>query len=354
MEDYNMDKISKGDVFAGDVILYHGNSLISKLIRFFDGTDVNHAAICIGNGKVGEALGEGLTKRSIDAGIEDDEYAIVRRLKTDPGTMKPVADKAEYYLDIGNRYGYEQILLLAFLGLTRKLHVNSYLKWLMRKILDQATEWLMKHGSKQPMICSEFVYRCYDEALPVAHDPYFLDVSPFPGNVKTTKAGASAAAGRNRKMHRDSLLAWTEDIMIKSGRSANDVLLRSLEDGTARQMKKKLSSEEKRLQAMPLDKLINKYLEEIKRPKAKSLELESSLRDPEMLKSIKRFSEAFYSATKNTRSKAKESWLAKGAEKQLPAALDHLLATVADFVTPGDLYYCADLYSVGRLVSKRG
>ena len=47
--------------------------------------------------------------------------------------MEPVVNKAEDYLSIGNRYGFEQIFLLAFLGLTRKLHVDQYLEWLLRK-----------------------------------------------------------------------------------------------------------------------------------------------------------------------------------------------------------------------------
>ena len=176
-------------MIAGDIILYHGNSLLAKLIQFFDGTEMNHAGIFLGEEMVGEALTGGLTKRTIDDSIKDDEYVIVRRLKNDPGTMQPVVDKAEDYLSIGNRYGYEQIFLLAFLGLTRKLHVNQYLEWLLRKILDKAADWLMNQGDRQPMICSEFAYRCYDEALPVAHDPYSLDIDPFPGTIQGDISG---------------------------------------------------------------------------------------------------------------------------------------------------------------------
>jgi hypothetical protein len=347
----NTNTIQKEEVITGDILLYHGNSLVSKLIRFFDGTDVNHASICLGEDEVGEALGKGLTKRTIDDSIKDAEYVIVRRLKTAPGTMQPVVLKAEYYLDIGNRYGFEQIVLLALLGLTRKLHVNNYLKWLLRKILNQATDWLMIHGDKQPMICSEFVYRCYNEALPDEHDPYSLVIEPFPGTIKSSIPGArsSSTAARGKNIHPDSLLALV---------STSNVLLRSFEKGTAKKMEKELSAEEKKIDVMPLDDLIKNYLEEAEKPKVKALEPEARRRSlemlssPEMLDSIKRFSEAFYSATKVPKSKAKESRFAEGDETRLPASLDHLLKTVADFVTPGDLSKCADLHSIGSMTPK--
>jgi len=185
-----MDTMETQEISAGDIILYHSDSLLANLIRFFDGTEVNHASVCIGDGKVVEAVGAGIKCNTIRGSIRDAEYGIVRRMKTDPGTMQPVVDKANWYLQIGNRYGYEQLVLLAILGLTRKLQVNNYLSWLLRKIFDQAADILMKQGDRQPMICSEFVYRCYDEALPVAHDPYCLDIAPFPGLMRDAIKGA--------------------------------------------------------------------------------------------------------------------------------------------------------------------
>ena len=56
-------------MLAGDIILYHGNSLLAKLIQFFDGTEMNHAGIFLGEGMVGEALKDGLTKRTIEESI---------------------------------------------------------------------------------------------------------------------------------------------------------------------------------------------------------------------------------------------------------------------------------------------
>ena len=346
-----MEKITKKEIIAGDIILYHGNSLLAKLIQFFDGTEMNHAAIFLGEGMVGEALAGGLTKQTLDKSIKDDEYVIIRRLKTDPGTMEPVANKAEDYLSIGNRYGYEQIFLLAFLGLTRKLHVNQYLEWLLRKILDKAADWLMKQGDRQPMICSEFAYRCYDEALPVAHDPYSLDIDPFPGTIQGDISGMKSfpTAVRKRNFHRDSLLAWTEDVLTTRSRSASNVLLRSLEKGTVKLARKKLSADEKKIAAMPLNALAKNYLEEARKPMARSRSLEASIRSPELLGTISKFSEALFRTTKAQRPKALKSKGLMRGETQVPEALDNLFKTAADFVTPGDLYGCKDLYTVGSI-----
>jgi hypothetical protein len=41
-----------------------------RLIRFFDGTEVNHASVCIGDGKVVEAVGAGIKCNTIRAAFE--------------------------------------------------------------------------------------------------------------------------------------------------------------------------------------------------------------------------------------------------------------------------------------------
>ena len=342
-----MNTISVKDIVDGDILLYHGNSLLAELIRFFDGTDVNHASICIGNGKVGEALGHGLTTNAIPDSIKNDEYVIVKRLKTNPGTMKPVVDRAKYYLSIGNRYGFEQLVLLALLGLTRKIQVNKYLSWLLRKILDQAADWLMAHGDRQPMICSEFVYRCYDEALPAAHDPYSLDITPFPPMDRSALAGAKALATplAMKHYHRDSLLAWAVTVASEQKQSSKFSYFHSLPAGLEKAGRRALSAEEKSLTAMSLDDLIKKYLEEAKKPASRTLDLEAALRSPEMFDSIKKFGASFYSLTYHPKTKDISS---KG-EAEIPAILEHLSKAVADFVTPGDLYKCDTLSNIGEV-----
>ena len=100
---------------------------------------------------------------------------------------------------------------------------------------------------------------------------------------------------------------------------------------------------------MPLNALAKNYLEEAKKPSARSRSLEASIRSPELLGTINTFSEALFKTTKAQRAKAFKSRGLISGETQVPEALDNLFKTAADFVTPGDLYGCKDLYTVGSI-----
>jgi hypothetical protein len=342
--------VTAKEVKVGDVLLFHGDALISKLIRFFDGTDVNHAAICIGTSKIGEAQAKGLATSTIDAGLKSPEYIIVRRLKAVPDTMQPVVDRAEYYLNIGNRYAYAQILLLAFLGITRKLAVNPYLKWLLRKVLDNAADWLTSNGDRQPMICSEYVYRCYDEAWSEQRDAYSINIEPFPSVSSGRTRGVRALAGPlpRRNIQRESLAAWVEKINAGRGTAANTALLRSIREAPSRGVSRSLSTEERKMASMPLDDLIDGYLNEARKPVTRSLVQKETLRTPEILAGIEKFSGALHSAAKPA-AISRKLQTGRSAEEQAAENLSFLLKAVPDFITPGDLLKCADLSSIGQI-----
>ena len=82
--------------------------------------------------------------------------------------------------------------MLAFLTLTRKLKVTPVLRTLIRRTLDAAASVLTRYISqnREPMICSEFVYRAYDEALPEIDDPFSLRIRAF---MRALTAGPAAA-----------------------------------------------------------------------------------------------------------------------------------------------------------------
>jgi len=161
---------------AGDVLLYRAEdglkNLHAALVRKLDGTEVSHAALYLGGGRVAEALavGEhaGLGIQPVLDSLRGSKWVVARRLEHSPGAMDPVLVVAQEYVDQGNHYGYKQILLVAAVCLTRKLDWDS---WLMRRIargVFRASVALIdtfRQEGKEPMICSEFVYRTYDEAL---------------------------------------------------------------------------------------------------------------------------------------------------------------------------------------------
>ncbi|HBW22080.1 MAG: hypothetical protein A2X28_01230 [Elusimicrobia bacterium GWA2_56_46] len=347
-----MDRIAQNTLTAGDIILYHGDGWISKAIQFFDGTEMNHAAIFLGDGQVGEAKAKGLDKSGFQDSLAGAKYAVSRRLVSHPGSMRPVLAKAETYLAGRNRYAYEQIVLLALLGLTRNVPVNVYLKWLLRKILDDAGEFLMLAGKRQPMICSEFVYRCYAEARRPPGNPYALDINPFPVRPLARAAALRSLAERRPHysgVHPGSPLAWALEVMANQVKPASKALAKSFErypemPGAASGPAK----EEKKMAAMRLNELIEKYLSEAKNPPP-ALFTGPSFKSPEMLSSIRKFAEAYAGAAGKPATEKTRLWSESAMAGEIPAVLDNLLQTVADFVTPGDLYNCKNLYSVGEI-----
>jgi hypothetical protein len=289
---------------------------------------------------VGEATATGLKRNNIESSIKGNEYVVVRRLQSVPDTMQPVIKKADKYLAIGNPYAYDQIVLLAFLGLTRKIPDNVYEKWLLRRILDQAANWLLPQDDKQPMICSEFVYRCYNEALPAAHDIYSLEIDPFPG-LKRASAAAKMAASKAqlKNVHPESLLAWAINTVTTQPAMA------------AAQTKKQALAGPERFAGMSMDDLIDSYLNEAHKTIERPLGIVDSSKSPDMLNSVMNFSRALYGAQGAPKSRAKKAFSPAGATIN-KAALDFLCKTVANFVTPGDLDRCKTLKYTGTITPK--
>lgn len=166
------------DIRPGDVLLFHGAGFISWAIRLFDGTEVNHAAIALPGGSLAEAGSKGLQERAIPTTFGDKEFMRIHRLTQDGG-LDPVLGKAMNYLANKNLYAYQQIVLLAFLGLTRRIPLPRYARRLIRSAADHAALAVMDllPLGAQWMICSEYVYRCYAEASDETPSPFSLAIS---------------------------------------------------------------------------------------------------------------------------------------------------------------------------------
>lgn len=165
------------EIAPGDVLLFHGRGFVSWAIRKFDGTEVNHAAIALGDGKLAEAAGHGLQRASLDDALQNNDFTIVRRLKDK--TLDDVVAVANRYVTESRPYAYQQIVLLALLATTRKIPLPPIGRRLVRSALDHAAAalnaFLDRQGTRS-MICSEFVYRCYDEAPGGPPPPYHLGI----------------------------------------------------------------------------------------------------------------------------------------------------------------------------------
>jgi hypothetical protein len=208
------------DLRPGDVLLYSGQSLIGKLIRALDGTEVTHAGIFLGGGNVGEALmvgTPGIHANPIDRSIEGTNWVEVRRIPKQNLAHEPLMVVAKGYIDQGNRYAYAEILLVATICLTRKLNWNDgLLSRIAIGLMNKANRWIaeMFDQGKEPMICSEFVYRCYDEAVDAEDDPYSLTILSQTGTTsrhrswrRLRRMSITASAGiESPTVHPESLL----------------------------------------------------------------------------------------------------------------------------------------------------
>ena len=327
------------DLLPGDVLLYRGTSVVSQGIQFFDGTELSHAGLYLGDGWVGEALARGLVRNAIHTSLRGSEWVKAYRLKERPPDMGPVLDKAAEYLDQGNRYGYEQLLLLGLLCLTRKLEVTPSLRVLIRRVLDAAASVLTRLVSeqRQPMICSEFVYRAFDEALPEHDDVYSLRVNELlrgmPGRVRE---GFPVPLGQG--VHPDSLLAflssessgaWHGDTDEPSPRAAHvppDV------DDSA------------------LEQTIASYLVEVEAEPSEARSSRGAHLEGLMTEDVRTAAERFAVALhKARRGEPVPTAGTQGAPASRSLVSEYLSQTAADFVTPGDLYGTQSLLLVGQI-----
>lgn len=334
--------ISPDDLAGADVILYRGEGWLSRAIQFFDGTEMSHASLYLGDGFVGEALGGGLQRRSLATSIGTGHPRVVaRRMKQTPSTFIPVLRHAEGLLADGQRYGYEQLLLLTFLALTRKLKVTPVLRALLRKVLDSAASLVARltAAGREPMICSEFVYRCYDEALPASDDEYTIEVNPYPAIATPVRGRAAAVPDRPRGkgIHPDSLLVLSASSTTKAWR--------------ARPARAVAGAIPRDVDEAELNVLIASYLDEATdtapRGKSRSRLTAAASRetDEDVRAAVLRFASAWMDVPAPPA--ARGGIVAAATRAGNP--LDHLLRTAADFVTPGDLLHSESLLTVGDL-----
>lgn len=177
-----MATYSEADLQPCDVLLFQGTELTSQLIRLADPGPYSHAALHIGPDKddsgtivpfVVEMLPSGLTYRPLAGSKGESNFVDAYRYYNAAGAVIGDTDRshvlavADQYRAEGQHYAFDQILLLALLCSTRRISL-PVAGPVLRIILDHAADLIAEllKGGKEPMICSELVYRCFTEAIP--------------------------------------------------------------------------------------------------------------------------------------------------------------------------------------------
>lgn len=179
-----MTTLHTKDLLPGDVLLFHGNGLLSRFIRLFDGSQYSHAAIYDGE-KVVEAeavQGDGIRADSVETACSSAAFTHVYRFVSKSGqrfngqlSYAPVGKNVESFRRNPEGYAYTQIILLGVLLATRRVPIVE-LAVVLRHVLDEAAEklndWL--NAGKKVIICSELVYKCFYDVGDIA---YAIDVA---------------------------------------------------------------------------------------------------------------------------------------------------------------------------------
>lgn len=184
-------RIDIEDLRDGDVLLYYGTSLLSKMIMTLDGGNYSHAGIMRG-GEVTEALGDGINHHSVATSVAGAKFVDVYRFTKNGGNLgdpqypvQPLDDAAQAFEIAKNKYAYDELFLLAALCSTRQLAAimkSPGMAMFVRDFLDSAMEKLsnlMASGTK-PVICSEMVFRCFENAMPAGTYTLVIKGSDIP------------------------------------------------------------------------------------------------------------------------------------------------------------------------------
>lgn len=162
----------------GDVLFYNSNGFVSRAIRFFDHGIHNHVAFWTGD-TVAEAVGDGFIERSLnDSIVPTVNFVDVYRPYIGARTLneKEVTELVRVcddYLDDGDRYAYEALVLCAITCELRQIvpyrgFVDRIVNFAMKRLISYAKaidilDSFLEQG-KEPMICSEAVYRIFNDA----------------------------------------------------------------------------------------------------------------------------------------------------------------------------------------------
>jgi hypothetical protein len=294
-----------------------------------------------------EAGGKGLQKRAIPR-PGGGEFIRVHRLQAST-ELDPVVNRATALLNEGHLYAYQQIVLLAVLCLTRRIPGPRLARRMVRSALDHAAKAVMDllPVGATWMICSEYVYSSFHDAVEGDSDVYELSVAGV-------SFGAPAAGGE------PTLLDWSlehaDDIEIRP-----PVAFGGAEPPGDHAMR--VAAIEADLAPLVLDYASRLYDEGLIGEEDLPPLLDPSFGPPpplppepsdeEMLASVASFSIA-YGAAQGQMPSADPAFGAVGsaiAVAALKGALDGIkkIEVEGNFVTPGDLLRTPSLKEVGRL-----
>jgi len=314
------------DLKPGDILLLSGEKghFLSEAIMYLTDSPVSHAALSYKT--YDKIVEETLPQiRIIESKTRfENRTVFVKRLKKRQKSMDPVIQAAEEYLNNLEPYGKANLIILGLLLLYKKFSPNSLTQKVMAKIFkliaDDLINFINKHRypGKYPMVCSQLVYRCYEDA----GKDYRLLIAK--GNL----VGASMLAARNN-------LSILDQTILKIRRNKSFEFRTFLRAGTPLAATDIYSQNE--------DELAQELMEALKTTEAE-IPIELS---HELVEAIHHFGQALYLAHTGEKTNG-QSLMQANRIGMSPNVLNFLKVEEAYFVTPGDLLsHCRNIEEIG-------
>ncbi len=168
-----MQKIHVNELLPGDLILCHGKGFISNSIMIMEEANYSHSAIYYGNNEILHAYPPELCKINIEFLFKEEKFLDAFRLVKDgfePGMpgfpVDPILEVGLNYIAEKEKYAMSHLYLLGLVAFTRDIPLPTEEKVKLRQRIDKTMQKLFEKidHNKLPMVCSEFVYRCFSEA----------------------------------------------------------------------------------------------------------------------------------------------------------------------------------------------
>jgi len=177
----NTNALAPSDLLPGDVLLHMGAGELSKLIAWVGDSLYSHAAMVTDKGQLIEAAASGVRRaglvertRMTQAFRYIDVYRPLHPTPQDQGGLAALIAASDAYL--GRPYPMTSLLLLGVTCAVRnKLTDDPQLRTVLRMALD-----LVVKNDTDKVVCSELVYRGFDEARTKPPHALRLEISSAP------------------------------------------------------------------------------------------------------------------------------------------------------------------------------
>ncbi|MBZ4193974.1 MAG: hypothetical protein LAE24_06665 [Candidatus Contendobacter sp.] len=182
-----MAQITQANMQSADIIVSTGSGAASAVIRTGSQSRYSHAALYIGDGKIIEAIGEGVVRQTLESALSDDTLAVVYRRKNLTAGQAGLVIRY-VSAQVGKSYDY------AGVAGASKYTAGGFLMRLISiplGVIQDVGELVNTISPESSFFCSELVLRAFEQAnAPITFKPATIsNPSDIPGSHQVQYIG---------------------------------------------------------------------------------------------------------------------------------------------------------------------